>query len=42
MGNITVDFRGVNTGTYQFGPYDKDKEEYSIVLYINISENQFR
>jgi hypothetical protein len=43
VGNITIDFRGVNNGTYQFGPcYDKDNNDYDILLYINISENQFR
>jgi len=42
VGNITIDFRDVDSGTYQFGPYNKDTGIHNILLYINISENQFR
>lgn len=40
MGNITIDFRDVDSGTYQFGPYDKDNEEYSILLYISVNKDE--
>ena len=40
VGNITIDFRDVDSGTYQFGPYNKDTGIHNILLYININENQ--